>query len=315
MSEYDWTWIHRRMLNDGIRTEAFRDAIEKTVKPGDIVADVGAGTGILSLFAARAGAARVYAIERTPTIEQAKAIAKANGMQDQIEFISTEATKAKLPEKVDVIVSEWIGNGGVEEDMFPAVLSVRDRYLKPGGVMIPATMTAFLAPIESAGAFSLIDDFKTDVYGFDYTPMRAKALDELHLTHFTPEQILAKAEVVATFDTHTVQEPYYQTSSIFTLVRDGRLHGLAGWFDSLIADGVKIQTSPDAPWTHWYHVYYPIPDAVAVRQAELVRTMIEAAPGVTNVAWRWKVEVFEGEKALKNNSPRATFEHGNDGQV
>ena len=150
MSEYDWTWIHRRMLNDGIRTEAFRDAIEKTVKPGDIVADVGAGTGILSLFAARAGAARVYAIERTPTIEQAKAIAKANGVQDQIEFIWAEARKAKLPEKVDVIISEWLGHGGLDEDMFPAVLSVRDRYLKPGGVMIPATMTAFLAPIESA---------------------------------------------------------------------------------------------------------------------------------------------------------------------
>ena len=78
MSEYNWTWIHRRMLNDRIRTEAFRDAIEKVVKPGDVVVDVGAGTGILSLFAARAGAARVYAIERSPTIEQAKAIARAN---------------------------------------------------------------------------------------------------------------------------------------------------------------------------------------------------------------------------------------------
>ena len=123
MSEYDGTWIHRQMLNDRIRTAAFRDAIEKTVKPGDMVADVGAGTGILSLFAARAGAARVYAIERTPTIEQAKAIAKANGMQDQIEFIWAEALKAKLPEKVDVIVSEWLGHGGLDEDMFPAPTS------------------------------------------------------------------------------------------------------------------------------------------------------------------------------------------------
>ncbi len=313
MSEYNWTWIHRRMLNDRIRTEAFRDAIEKVVKPGDVVVDVGAGTGILSLFAARAGAARVYAIERSPTIEQAKAIARANGLEGRIEFVCADSSKAELPEKVDVIVSECLGNGGVEEDMLPSVLSVRDRYLKPGGVMIPAAMTAFLAPIESAEAFSFIDDFNTDVYGFDYAPMRAKAINETHLTRFTPEQMLANAEVVATFDTQTVREPYYQTSSVFRLVRDGRLHGLAGWFDSLIAEGVKIQTGPDSPRTHWYHIYYPIPVA-DVRKAELVRTEIAATPGANNIVWRWKVEVFRGKRALKTNSPRAAFEHTNDGQ-
>jgi SAM-dependent methyltransferase len=313
MSEYDWSGIHRRMLNDSIRTEAFRQAIENTVKPGDVVADVGAGTGILSLFAARAGAARVYAIERTPTIEYAKAIAKANGFQDKIKFLWVEAPKAELGEKVDVIVSEWLGNGGVEENMLPAVMSVRDRFLKPDGVMIPGTMTAFLAPVESTDAFDFVDYFTKDVYGFDYTAMRKKSLEEQHLTRFTPEQLLAGGEVVATFDIHTVQKPFYKTTCIFTLERDGHLHGLTGWFDSVIAGDVKIRTGPNAPETHWYHVYYPIREAVPVRLGNMVRATIEAAPGETNVVWSWKIEVFDGQEALDNNAARATFSHANSG--
>ena len=131
------------MICDRVRTEAFERAIRAVVRPGDVVLDVGAGSGILSLFAARAGAARVYAVERTTVAVLAQDLAEANGFGEVIEVIHGDLMDIELPEKVDVIVSEWLGGFGIDEGMLTPVIVARDRWLKPGGVMIPASVTAW----------------------------------------------------------------------------------------------------------------------------------------------------------------------------
>ena len=101
--------VHRTMICDRVRTGAFRRAIESVVRPGDIVLDVGAGSGILSVFAARAGAARVYAVERTPAAVLARELAAANGVAEIVRVIHGDVTDVELPERADVIVSElWV---------------------------------------------------------------------------------------------------------------------------------------------------------------------------------------------------------------
>ena len=107
------------------------------VRPGDIVLDVGAGSGILSVFAARAGAARVYAVERTTIAVLAQELAAANGVAEIVQVIHGDVMDVELPERVDVIVSEWLGGFGIDEGMLAPVIAARDRWLKPGGVMIP----------------------------------------------------------------------------------------------------------------------------------------------------------------------------------
>jgi predicted RNA methylase len=104
--------VHRTMLCDRVRTEAFRRAIDSVVRPGDVVLDVGAGTGILSLFAARAGAERVYAVERTTVAVLAQELAAANGVAEVVQVIHGDLRDIDLPERVDVIVSEWLGGSG-----------------------------------------------------------------------------------------------------------------------------------------------------------------------------------------------------------
>jgi SAM-dependent methyltransferase len=115
------------------------------VRPGDIVLDVGAGSGILSVFAARAGAARVYAVERTPAAVLAQELAAANGAAEIIQVIHGDITDVELPERVDVIVSEWLGGFGIDEGMLVPVIAARDRWLKPGGVVIPGLVMAWAA--------------------------------------------------------------------------------------------------------------------------------------------------------------------------
>ena len=137
--------VHRTMICDRVRTGAFRRAIDSVVRPGDIVLDVGAGSGILSVFAARAGAARVYAVERTSAAVLAEELAAANGVGEIVQVIHGDVTDIELPERVDVIVSEWLGGFGIDEGMLVPVIVARDRWLKPGGVMIPRLVMAWAA--------------------------------------------------------------------------------------------------------------------------------------------------------------------------
>jgi predicted RNA methylase len=130
------------MIRDRVRTEAFRRAIESVVRPGDVVLDVGAGSGILSLFAARAGAACVYAVERTTVAAVAQGLAAANGVAEIVQVFHGDVREIELPGRVDVIVSEWLGGFGIDEGMLGPVIAARDRWLKPGGVMIPRLVTA-----------------------------------------------------------------------------------------------------------------------------------------------------------------------------
>ncbi len=123
--------VHRTMICDRVRTGAFRRAIDSVVRPGDIVLDVGAGSGILSVFAARAGAARVYAVERTSAAVLAQELAAANGAAEIVQVIHGDVLDVELPERVDVIVSEWLGGFGIDEGMLVPVIVARDRWLKP----------------------------------------------------------------------------------------------------------------------------------------------------------------------------------------
>src|SRR6266516_354799 len=109
--------VHRTMICDRARTEAFRRAIESVVRPGDVVLDIGAGSGILSLFAARAGAVRVYAVERTTAAVLAQELAAANGVAEIVQVIHGDVMDVVPPERVDVIVSEWLGGVGISDGM------------------------------------------------------------------------------------------------------------------------------------------------------------------------------------------------------
>ena len=119
---YADTAVHIEMLRDTNRTLAYKAALERVCE-GAVVLDVGCGTGVLSIFAARAGAKRVYAVEASSLAEQTRAVVAANGLSDVITVLRVRAEDLELPERVDVLVSEWMGYALFYENMLPSVIA------------------------------------------------------------------------------------------------------------------------------------------------------------------------------------------------
>src|SRR5215471_9035474 len=156
---------HRQYLSDPARLQVFERAVAASVRAGDVVIDLGAGTGILGLLACRAGAARVYAIENGGMIEVARALARANGFGDRITFLRTHSSEAQLPEHADVLVADLIGRMGFEAGAFEAYADVR-RWLKPGARVIPDSISIFAAPVEQDTAHEDVEFWSSPIAGF-----------------------------------------------------------------------------------------------------------------------------------------------------
>ncbi|CAM9682920.1 unnamed protein product, partial [Phaeothamnion confervicola] len=174
--------IHEEMIKDDVRTQSYMRAIEynRHLLKDKVVLDVGCGTAILSMFAARAGAKRVIGIECSQIIKQAAKIVAANGFSDVITLIESKCEDIKdFPvDKVDIIISEWMGYFLLYESMLPTVLYARDRWLKPGGLMLPDKATLYIAALEDEAYKREKIHFWDRVYGFDMSCIKEIALTE-----------------------------------------------------------------------------------------------------------------------------------------
>jgi type I protein arginine methyltransferase len=169
------------MLKDKVRTEAYMHAIEynKADFKDKIVMDIGAGTGILSIFAARAGAKHVYAIENAEIAHFAREIILKNGFVNQITVLKGKMEEIELPvPKVDIIISEWMGYFLLYESMLDTVLWARDKYLNKGGRLLPNKAKIYLAGIEDGKYKASKLGFWKDVYGVNMTCMQPAVMKE-----------------------------------------------------------------------------------------------------------------------------------------
>jgi len=152
---YSYIGIHHEMLEDQVRTNAYRHAIENNPQLflNKVVMDIGTGTGILSMFAVKAGAKHVYAIEKADIYKLAKKNIKENGMESKITVINQFVEELELTEKVDIIISEWMGYFLWFEGMFDSVLFAAKKWLKPEGMMFPDKASVFLAACDYPDKF------------------------------------------------------------------------------------------------------------------------------------------------------------------
>jgi protein arginine N-methyltransferase 1 len=196
------------MLKDVVRTRAYQRAIEEN--PNDfkdkIVLDIGCGTGILSMFAARAGAKHVYAIENAEIALFAREIIKRNGFEDKITVIKGKMEEITMPvPKVDIIISEWMGYFLLYESMLDSVLWARDKYLVKGGKMLPDKIHMYLAAVEDGEFKQRKRSFWDDVYGVDMSCLAPTVMREPLVDTVNSNAIISTAQKILELDLCTMK--------------------------------------------------------------------------------------------------------------
>ena len=293
--------VHRTMIRDCVRTEAFRRAINTVVRRGDIVLDVGAGSGILSMFAARAGAARVYAVERTPIAGLAEQLAAANGVADTVTVIHGDVIDIELPEHVDVIVSEWLGGFGIDEGMLAPVIVARDRWLKPGGVMIPHSVTAWTALVHDRYLADMIAFLREDPFGLKLEVLVEDTINEIMYSgtfrHLATDDV--RSEPHRLWTTNADRIPLEQAQApheaeVLLPVHDPPNGQCAR---TLVQRRTRARASrspsgPGDPPTHWGMTTAPLRSAVQLTPGMVVRARVRTAPARPIGTWtRWAVAI------------------------
>jgi hypothetical protein len=302
------------MLADTARNDAFHAALVRVIRKGETrVLDLGTGTGLLAFFAAELGAREVIACERADVIELARKIAHANGIKG-IRFLHDDIRDHAGRLNVDVIVSETLGNFAHEENIIES-LNHACRYLAPGGIVIPARVESWCAPLTSPRFSDELASFRHVGRGLDFALAERMARENTYVRRIVPGDLL---EVEAerwddiAFPPRAGEPGPARTSGNksvragavrFAIPRLAAIHGFALWWEATLVEGIAISTSPFAPPTHWEQIFLPLLEPLDCQAGDVVRLRIESDSSGGQGTWvRWQARHEREGRALGEQS-------------
>jgi protein arginine N-methyltransferase 1 len=255
------------------------------------VLDIGTGTGLMAMMAARLGARRVYAVEPGDSIHLARAAARDSGVADRIEFIQDVSTRITLPERADVIVSDLRGVLPVFQQHVHSLADAQDRLLAPGGVLIPRADTLRVAPVENPEDYRLITaPWDEHARGFDLSAPRRAVLNNWGKTRIVREQLLAEPRTWAVLEYGVRRDPDVSGTMEWTVERAATAHGLAVWFHADLVDGVSFTTGPEGPEIIYQSGFFPWMRPVPLQPGDVVTVELQARM-IADHIWVWNSEI------------------------
>ena len=291
---------HEEMLSDSVRVDAYHRAIRRNVAPGDVVVDLGTGTGLLAFLAIRAGAGKVYAVEHSDFIEVAREIARHNGITG-IEFVQANSREFTPPEPVDVVLHEQMGDELFNENMLQNVLDLRERVLRPGGRILPARFRLFVEPVSMRDAMRVRRFWNIDLpEGIDLAAMETSLVaarfdtgrnEQLWVRPGSVESTVGEPAPILEIDLQTLQDvdaiPLDHVVAR-TAAREAIIDGACVWFEAAFDDETTLTTSPLATNTSWGNRMFRLDRTIG--DGETLRLHIHLGQLVD--ASTWTVEVI-----------------------
>lgn len=284
-----------RMLADQPRMAFYRAAIARHLRPGARVIDLGTGTGILAAFAARAGAGRVYAIDHSSILTHARALAAHNHLE-RVEFLATHSRDLRLDAPVDAIIHEQMGDCLFDEDMLANVAELRDRLLRPGGLILPSRFEFFCEPVKVRDHRRVPFIWELNVDGYDYACLDRERPDEPEYYRFAGtdqsvvEHYVGTPAPALTFDLHTASEANVPRDLHFTrtVARPSRVDALAVFFRARVDDDLVLDTDPLNPGRppHWGYRLLRLP-AVTYAAGDTLALTLRVQRWAEPATWRW----------------------------
>lgn len=284
--------IHEEMLKDEVRTLTYRNSMyhNKHLFKDKIVLDVGCGTGILSMFAAKAGAKKVIGVDMSSIVEHARNIVRDNDLSDKVEIIRGKVEEISLPdgiEKVDIIISEWMGYCLFYESMLDSVLYARDKWLAADGLMFPDRATLFVTAIEDRQYKDDKIHWWEDVYGFNMSSLGKVAVTEPLVDVVDRNQVVASACLLKEINiqTCTKADIPFESDFMIQLKRNDYVQALVTFFNIEFTHchkRVGFSTAPEAPYTHWKQTVFYLNDYLTCKKGEEVRGTFKMVPNDRN---------------------------------
>jgi precorrin-6B methylase 2 len=275
---------HARMLHDHRRTGDYLAALAQAVRPGDVVLDLGTGSGVLAIAAARAGARRVYAVEASDIAEVAERVFAANGVTDTVTLVAGWSREIELPEPADLLVAELIGNEPFQEEILETTLDARRRLLKPGARLIPHTLTLLARPLrlpegearQRAIGRAAVERWR-ELYGMEFQPLLDAAGAGL-VNLPTEAEVVANwppagpAVTLAALDLTTFEEASVQVRADLVLDTPGLVNAVAVTFRAGLFETIEHTVDPWTwPTSSWATSVWVLPDPVDVGPGAALR--------------------------------------------
>ncbi|XP_043222011.1 protein arginine N-methyltransferase 1-like isoform X2 [Amphibalanus amphitrite] len=282
--------IHEEMLKDEVRTLTYRNSMyhNRHLFKDKVVLDVGCGTGILSMFAAKAGAKKVIGVDCSNIVDHARTIVKANKLDHVVEIIKGKVEEITLPvEKVDIIISEWMGYCLFYESMLDTVLYARDKWLVEDGMLFPDRATLYVTAIEDQQYKETKINWWDDVYGFDMSCIREVAVSEPLVDVVDPKQIVTNSCLLKEVDLATITKEELAFTAPFALKvrRSDYIQAFVTYFNiefTKCHKRVGFSTGPEARYTHWKQTVFYTTDQLTCKSGEMINGTFAMKPNEKN---------------------------------
>lgn len=281
------------------RIESFRRGIEAAVRDGDRVVDLGTGLGTFALFAARAGAGRVWAVDSDPVVHLARTLARENGLEGRIEFVRGRVPDVELPPDIDVVLFEDFPRRFLDDRVFRMLEPFEEGLLSRGGRMVPARARLALAPgrLDSGGrdpADAGAGDPSARRYGIDWDAVRPYWANRPRAGIVSRDHLLGAP--VSGPSLPLVPVPRASALRIegrWRMEEPGPLDALVHWFDLETAPHEWLSNRPGTRSAPWGQLLLPVDPPLEVGRGEVVEVDVrrdafpDGAPGW--IAWRVRV--------------------------